>query len=357
MNKKLIAIAVATAMSAPVMAADLKISGRINQQFTSLSTDKPAPGVDTDVMDYSDNGHQRLQFDVKAGNAYGRVAYDARETKNLANRDMYIGYKFGASSIQFGRMGNAGKNIEKDPLIATFLEERTSVAAAFGGGSGYDSNGFVSDIAQFATKINGVALKVQLGLSDNDGAAGAAGATNQGHVGVSVTGKAGPVRWFISQNNGSADQGDVAAKGVVPGSFELNTATGNIDPVAGTAATAAVANDDSVTKLGASMKFGKVKAALTLKSAEDNGDEADAIVIRANMGFGNGLTGYAGYGINTFKGAGSSVEVDATWLRLAVAKKLNKNTTLYGGYTSTEWDAIAGENDSSEIGVGMTIKF
>ena len=330
MNKKIIAIAVATAMSAPVMAADLKISGRVNAQFTSLSTDNTAPTADTDVLAQSDNGHQRIQFDVKSGDAYGRFAYDAREAKNLANRDMYIGYKFGAASVQFGRMGNTGKNIEKDPLIATFLEERTSVAAAMGEGSAYDSNGFVSQMAQFATKVNGVAIKVQLGLSDNDkAAAGVKGATNQGHVGISATGKAGGVRWFISQNNGSAD-GD---------------ATGTT-------------NDDSVMKLGASMKFGKVKASLTLKSAEDNIESADAIVIRANMGFGNGLTGYAGYGINTFSsGVAGDVDVDATWLRLAVAKKLNKNTSLYGGYTSTSWDAIAGESDSSEIGVGMTIKF
>lgn len=356
MNKKLIAIAVATAMSAPVMAADLKISGRINQQFTSLSTDKPGAGTDTDVLDYSDNGHQRLQFDVKAGNAFGRVAYDARESKNLANRDMYIGYKFGASSIQFGRMGNTGKNIEKDPLIATFLEERTSAVAAFGGGNGYDSNGFVSDMAQFATKINGVALKVQVGLSDNDSAAGAAGATNQGHLGFSVSGKAGGVRWFVTNNNVKADGGDKAATAGTPAGFELNTTTGNIDPVAAVAGNAAVVNDQSITKFGASMKFGKVKTSLTIKSSEDNGVDADAIVIRANMGFGNGLTGYAGYGVNTFATTGNP-DVDATWLRLAVAKKLNKNTTFYGGYTSTEWDAIAGEDDSSEIGVGMTIKF
>lgn len=331
MNKKLIAIAIATAMTAPAMAADLKISGRVNQQFTTLSTDNTAPTADTDVLDYSDNGHQRLQFDVKAGDAYGRFAFDARQGKlggsgGKGDRDSYIGYKFGASSIQFGRMANSGKNIEKDPLIATFLEVRSAAgASAVGEGNAYDSNGFINDIAQFATKVNGVAIKVQAGLSDNDKAdATTAGASNQGHVGISATGKAGGVRWFISQNNGSADEGTTS-------------------------------NDDSILKVGASMKFGKVKAALTLKNVEDNNDEAETIVVRANMGFGNGLTGYAGIGTSTFSSPGNP-DVDAGWLRLAVSKKLNKNTTFYGGYTSTDWDAGAG-NDTSEIGVGMTIKF
>ena len=329
MNKKLIAIAVATAMSAPVLAADLKISGRINQQFLSSSVDKPAPGVDTDKLGYSDNGHQRIQFDAKAGDAYGRFAFDARSGKGLADRDSYIGYKFGSSSVQFGRMANAGKNIEKDPFIATFLEERTSVAAALGGKSAYDSNGFIDQMAQFATKVNGVAIKVQAGLADNDAAGNnPTGAANQGHIGFSATGKAGGVRWFISHNNVAADGGNAGG----------------------------VANDDSIMKVGASMKFGKVKASLTVKNAEDNNDEAQAIVVRANMGFGGGLTGYVGYGINSFSTPGNP-DVDATWIRLAVAKKLNKSTTFYGGYTSNEWDAIAGEDDTSTLGLGMTIKF
>ena len=340
MNKKLIAIAVATVMAAPVAMADVKMSGRINQQFTQLSTDRVAPAADTSVLDYSDNGHTRLQFDITAGDAFGRMATDFRENNIGNDRERYIGYKFGSSSIQFGRMAGAAKNVEKDPLIATFLEVRSTVAssaaALTGRGSAYDSNGFVSDMAQFATKVNGVAIKVQMGLSDNDAAAaGVAGATNQGYVGISATGKAGPARWFFSHNNDAAD----------------GTAAGST-------------NDDSNMKLGASMKFGKVNATLAYKTSED-GDaaggslESTAIVVRANMGFGNGLKGYFGYATTNFEQGGG--DADATWLRLAVAKKLNKSTTFYGGYTSTEYDAALaagfGRNDTSEIGVGMTIKF
>lgn len=355
MNKKLIAIAVASVMATPVMAADLKISGRINQQFTSKTTDATASS--TDVLDYSDDGHQRLQFDVKAGNAFGRYALDLREGRlgstGSAERDKFIGYKFGANSIQFGRMANAGKNIEKDPFIATFLGVRSTAASATGSSTlnAYDSNGFISDIAQFSTKVSGVAIKVQLGLSDNDAATGP-GATNQGHVGISATGTAGGVRWFISQNNGTADQGDVAA---VAAAAAVPAVPGDAGKAA-VAASAAVTNDDSITKVGASMKFGKVKTSLAFKSAEDNGAEHEVIVLRANMGFGNGLTGYFGYATATSKASAAATDVDSTWLRLAVAKKLNKSTTFYGGYTATDVD-VAGATDTSEIGVGLTIKF
>lgn len=331
MNKKLIAIAVASVMAAPVAMADLKISGRLNQQWVNTDTDGG-----TSTWNNTDNGHQRLQFDVTSGDAYGRMALDERfgrdntvNSDSRTKRDQYVGYKFGASSLQYGRMANAGKNIEKDPLIATFLEVRSSVAST-NASSAYESSSFVNEILQFATKAGGATIKVQVGMSDNDVAASnIAGDANQGYIAVSATGKAGPVRWFVSHNNDAAD----------------GTAVGTD-------------NDDSNLKIGASMKFGKVNATLAYKASED-GDgagapESTAIVLRANMGFGNGLTGYAGFATNTFEAGGA--EADATWIRLAVAKKLSKGVTLYGGYTTTDFDDGLG-TDFATLGAGMTIKF
>lgn len=324
MNKKLIAIAIATAMAAPVMAADMTISGRLNQQFLMVDVDGG-----TSTMENKDNGHQRLQFDVKEGNAFGRIAYDARETKGAVDRDSYIGYKFSGASVQHGRMANAGKNIEKDPLIATFLETRSSAAnasAVLGKGSVYSSNAFISEITQVSMKAGGATIKVQLGLSDDDVASGAQGATNQGHVGISATGKAAGVRWWVATNNGEAD----------------GAATGSD-------------NDQTVTKFGASMKFGKIAASLGLQTTDDNGFENKTTTIRANMGLGGGAKVYAGLGLRS-NDAGSAG--DATWMRLAYSKSLSKGVTAYAGYTSTTFDdANTGETDFTIIGAGMTIKF
>lgn len=322
MNKKLIAIAVASVMAAPVAMADIKISGRVNQQFVNVDVD----GGDASTG-LSDSGHTRLQFDGTAGNAYARIALDERlgriqdnNDEGRVKRDNYVGYKFGGgTSIQFGRMGTAGKNIEKDPLIATFLETRSSVANAKPGDK-YSSSSFVDQVGQFKMKAGAATVKVQLGLADSGDAA--APATNQGYTAVSVTGKAGGVKYWFSYNNDSGDQ--------------------------------VVGNDDSNLKLGATMKFGKVATTLNYETHDDDGASNEAITVRANMGFGDGLTGYAGIGLASGDGGSAA---DATWLRLAVSKKLSKGASLYGGYTSTDFDDASGNADFSMIGVGMTVKF
>ena len=332
MNKKLIAIAVATVMAAPVMAADMKISGRLNQQFISHDIDGGAS-----TLNNTDNGHQRLQFDVKAGNAFGRVAYDARQGKGGTDRDSYVGYKFSGASVQYGRMANAAKNIEKDPLIATFLESRSSAANAAsvlgsGKGSAYSSNGFISEIVEVKLKAGGATIKVQAGFSDNDKATAAvAGDANQGHIGVSVTGKAGGVRWWIANNNGEADGADATV-----------------------GATIGTASDQSSTKIGASMKFGKVATTLDYQTTEVDSFETTSTTIRANMSLGGGAKVYAGISLREDDSAGSAG--DATWLRLAYSKKLSGGAMVYAGYTSTDYDT-AGPADTSTLGVGMTIKF
>ena len=355
MNKKIIAIAVAAAFTAPVAMADVKMSGRVNQQFVQIDTDSKSAAADTDsaVLDNFDSGQARLQFDITSGDAYGRLAMDERfgrdrlrstyDTADRTTRDQYVGYKFGASSLQYGRMGGASKNIEKDPLIGTFLEVRSNNVASASPSSRYDSSAFVDEVLQFKTKAGAVNINVQIGMSDGDATASTSAQTrtgdnNQGYVGIGISGKAAGVRWFVSSNNGFA---------------ELGEQTDDTPK-----------NDDNNVKIGASMKFGKVKASLTIKQSEvasgvGTKTEDEVIVLRANMGFGNGLTGYAAYAMNTVSNTGLA-DNDGTYIRLGVSKKLAKGVSLYGGYTATSWDATApntGNSDVTQIGAGMTLKF
>ena len=318
MNKKIIAIAIATAMAAPVAMADMKISGRVNKQVVITDIDGG-----TSARDTNDSGHTRLVFDGTAGDAYARIGLDERVGRSLtgAKRDNYVGYKFGGGmSLQVGSMGNSGKNIEKDALIATFLETRSAVATV-NPSSKYASSSFVEDVAQLKMKAGPATVKVQLGLNASDTTTGA---TNEGYTAFSVTGKAGAVKYWVAYNNDSGDQG-------------LNGGS-----------------DDTNTKIGATMKFGKVAATLNYETRDDDGVSNEAITIRANMGFGNGLKGYAGMAMASGD-AGASA--DATWLRLGVSKKLNKNASIYAGYTSTDYDAASANADFSKIGAGMTVKF
>jgi hypothetical protein len=318
MNKKLIAIAIATVMAAPVAMADIKISGRVGGHLVSTDTDGAA---DANVG-FDDNGQTRLQFDGTMGNAYARIALDRRLSKNNTdspytdqNRDNYLGYKFGGGmSAQFGRMPTAGKNIEKDPYIATFLQIRKTVAES-ATASNYGSSSFVDHVAQLKMKAGAANVTVQYDVGSKS-----TYSPNEGHLAIAVTGKGGPVNYWFAYNNGSAD----GPGGSTPG------------------------NDDSNIKFGGSMKFGAIKASLNFTSSDNDGTESDSILLMADMGLGGGLSANFSY-------ATRDAAEDATWMRLAVAKKLNKGVMVYAGYTTTDYDGATA--DFTKIGAGMTVKF
>lgn len=326
MNKKIIAIAIATAMAAPVAMADVKLSGRVGIDFTNKDTD----GSANDVRDLKDNAASRFQFDGTSGNAYARIAYDARKDKNLGQRENYLGYKLGGGmSIQVGRMATAAKNAEKDPYITTFLETRGSIANSFTSNI-YGSNSFVDNLVQFAFKAGSANVKIQYDpteYSPKDGTKG----NQSGHIAIGVSGKSGPVAWHASYNNGSADGDNRAAS----------------------------YGSQSNIKLGGSMKFGTVKASLNYTSMDKDaataaeGNATDSIFVDANIGMGKGLSANIGLGVRS----GDVTADDADYLRLAVTKKLAKGVKVYGGYTSTDYDAASTKNDFSEMGVGMIVKF
>ena len=349
MNKKLIAIAVASVMAAPVAMADIKISGRVAQDLTITDVD----GAANDVRGISDSGHTRLQFDGTAGNAYARIALDERlgrgdhdhdlvitaadlplvpgtattektSTDGKTKRDSYVGYKFGGgTSVQVGRMAGAAKNLEKDPYIATFLETRSTIANSYTGG-GYGSSSFIDGLAQLQMKTGAAKVTVQYGPAENTG-------SNNGHIGVSVAGKAGAVRYWLSYNNGSADGNSLAAS--YPSQSNI--------------------------KLGGEMKFGKVKASLNYTSMDKDGlstnanNATDSIALAANMGMGNGLSANVAFATRS----GDVAADDATFIRLAVTKKLGKGVKVYGGYTTTDYDDASAKADTGEFGVGMLVKF
>lgn len=325
MNKKLIAIAVATVMAAPVAMADVKISGRVGLDFTSKDTD----GATNDVRDLKDNAASRIQFDATAGKAFARMAWDARKNKNLGQRDNYLGYKLdGGMTVQIGRMATAAKNAEKDPYITSFLETRGSIANSYTSNI-YGSNSFVDNLVQVAFKAGSVKIKVQYDPTEYSPTV--AKGNQSGHIALGASGKSGPVAWHASYNNGSADGDNSAAS----------------------------YGSQSNIKLGGNMKFGKVKASLNYTSMDTDaavaaeGTATSSIFVDANMGMGNGLSANVGYGTRS----GDVAADDATYMRLAMTKKLSKGVKIYGGYTTTDYDAASAKADTSEMGVGMIVKF
>ena len=323
MNKKLIAIAVASVMAAPVAMADMKISGMVAQDFTILDTD----GAADDVRGISDSGFTRLQFDGTAGDAYARIALDERlgrdgagNSDDKTKRDSYVGYKFGGgTSVQVGRMAGVAKNLEKDPYIATFLEIRSSVASSYTHAR-FGSSSFIDAVAQLKMKAGAANVAVQFGPSENAN-------DNNGHIGVAVNGKAGGINWFASYNNGQAD--------------------GDSQPV--------LTASQSNIKVGGNMKFGTAKVSLMYTSMDTDVANAatDSIFVDGNFDLGNSLSANVGLGVRS----GDVAANDAQFIRLAVKKNLSKGVSTWAGYTTTDYDDASTSADTSEMGVGMVVKF
>ena len=320
MNKTIIAIAIATAMAAPVAMADVTVSGGVGFHLT-MDDSKNGTGVDTAKASRAmgDKGRTLMQFDGTNGNGYARIGYQDGNQARDSIRDLYVGYKIGGdSTVQMGVMAGAAKNLEKDPYIATFLQMRgtaaEAVTAAISGTSPYGSSSFVGAV-QYATKVSGMDVKVQYSPVDNS-----ATTKNAGHLGLSIAGKASGINFWAAYNNGQANG-------------------------AGTATDAKHVN----AKAGASMKMGTIKLTVAISNADNNKTGVGASTsstILADFALGNGLSANAGYGANGDTG---------TWMRVAVNKALNKGTDFYAGYVSTA--NAAGTDTGSQLGLVISSKF
>ena len=226
-------------------------------------------------------------------------------------------------SLQAGRMAGVAKNLEKDPFIVTFVETRSTVAISYTGG-GYGSSSFIDNVVQLSMKAGAAKIKIQYDASEY-------GSTNDGHLGIGVSGKAGAVNYWASYNNGTADGNNSS----------LTTSQSNM-------------------KLGGAMKFGKVKVSLNYTSMDKDGssttfpvnDATDSISLGANMGFGNGLSGNVGFATRS----GDVAADDATFIRVAIMKMLNKGTSMNTGYNTTDYD-VTGTASSYILGDGRVVRF
>ena len=319
MNKKIIAIAIASALAAPVAMADVTITGALGGDIVSRNDAASTTNNEVNTsatMAMEDFGATKVEFNAKTGNVFGKLGLNmgpgatGTTLTNPTYRDYFIGYQINAAtSFQFGNMAGSAKNLEKDQYIASFLQTRGTYAEARTG-SRFGSSGFMHNVLQLKMKAGPGTLVVQYDPTDNVNSS-----DNEGHIGLGYSGKTGGVNFYGSYNNGTG--ADTTA-------------------------------DQSNMKLGAAMKFGAIKAGLTYTSADTAGSVKSAISIGGTMDLGNKLDVNVNYGVTT----GDAGEGDS--LRVAVTKGLGKGAKIYGGYTSHTPD---GASTQTMVGVGMGIKF
>ena len=320
MNKKIIAIAIASALAAPVAMADVTVNGALGGDLVSRNDASALTSTNTTdttagTIAIEDWGATKVDFNAKTGNVFGKLSLNMGPGANAGTapsyRDYFIGYNFGGgASFQFGVMAGAAKNLEKDAYIASFLQTRGTFAEARTSGA-YGSSSFIHNVLQFKFKAGPGTLAVQYDPTDNVNSS-----DNSGHAGVAYSGKAGGADFYASYNNGAGDES---------------------------------ANSQSNMKLGGGMKFGTIKAGLTYTSADDGAVTWSAISAGATFDFGNSLGLNVNYGVTT-----GDATKDGDSLRLAVTKGLGKGAKVYGGYTSHTPD---GGETQTMVGFGMGIKF
>jgi len=190
MNKKIISMAVAAALVAPMAAqAEVKVSGRVALELTSSNN----------VMDFVDHGMNRLEFVGTQGDWTAKLGLDMRQLGNNAaqwtgQRDAWVAVKMGGGSLTMGRASTVVANLEGDKFIGTFLQMRGAAvdAGQFGSGS------FNNEVIQYKTKVGGANLGVEYVLS-----ADADASVNTGHYAVALKGKAGSLGYYVGMNNGA----------------------------------------------------------------------------------------------------------------------------------------------------------
>ena len=330
MNKKIIAIAIATAMAAPVAMADVKVSGQIGASIVNASKGFTVPtsagaGAAPEVAGTAyramqDSGLSKIDFSGNSGDAIFKIGIDIRNImggapSGLRGRDFWLGYKLGgAGVVSFGRMGSALAGLEGDKYNATFLELRRTAAVATTSNTLTDSF-TASPVVQYTTKLGGASLKVQYDPNDKTAVSGA-----EGYAAIALKGKAGAIGYFLGYNNGTG--------------------------------TDTAGNKDSNMKVGASMKMGSIKGTLMVMNADNNGVKQAATTLMADMGMGNGLDLGFAYGSTT-----EGVNKKDTFMRLGVTKKLSKGASLFGGYVAKHDDNAATNKNTNGLGLGMKIKF
>lgn len=367
MNKKIIAIAIATAMAAPVAMADIKMSGQVgvalvNAKVTTTNNAANDGRIDDSRRTLEESGFSKIDITGTSGMGFAKAGLNlgsnlAARGSSTTSRDTFVGLKGGWGKFQVGTMSGAVKGLEGDKFNATFLQVRKGAGVGQGA---YGSDGFVNSIMEYSNKFGPVSLKVQMGPESKDGSTATDGesynkATGEDYVAIQVKGKAGPVDLYAATNTYSTFQADTA-----------------------TTPDSQVSVKNTNTKFGAKMKFGALTVTAQAESnktgSTDTGANAQNAytggtinrqLLMANMGLGNGLS------VDLALGNNSAVDGrtgKGSFTRFAVAKQLDKGTSVYAGYwvndikNKTTAAAAPVENEgtgskTTKLGVGIRVKF
>lgn len=301
MNKKILSLAVAAVVAAPMAAqADVSVNGAVSRDMYNDSTAAAGSGG----LVGSDSGSSKLEINVKSGDAFAKAAFDIRPAATKASttpampaREQYAGVKVGGVSISVGRLANAYNGGAKiDTMTANFLEARNRA----GGVAKVPS--FVSGLLGVSGSAGDVSYAVQYGPTYETGT------TLTNPIAANVKFKAGPATLGVG--------------------YWADTA-GN-----------------ATTGISGKMKFGDIAVALVYENADGAyiqgttaGNTNNEIFADVSMPMGSGTIGL---------GLGSNTDASTTFSRVSYQMKMGDAKVTVGG-SSADGD--------TRIGAGLKVSF
>jgi len=338
MKKKIIALAVAGALAAPLAAqAEVTVSGGLQAQLVSIGGDAAsANGIyATDGGEYnSENGgsYGFLKFSasedlgggLKALAMWNGVANvgDSTAAGGITGRDAYVGLSGGFGTVLAGTLATPYKSstVKWDPFVTTFAQARGN-----GGMSGLH-NGYVSNALAYANKFG--PAKVVLAVVLDEQADPTANDSTYGNnaYSASVNVPFGPVEVALAY-------------------IDLSKFGGGADKA-------------SATKVGVKYNAGAITVAGQYESLDTglgtSNDGDDNIYLTGSYAMGANTFSLS-YGQNTVKTVGAD-DVNNTYMAIGMKHAFSKNTAVNVAYRVSNDDSVA-DLDETAAGVGLRVAF
>lgn len=175
MNKKVLAVAVASTLMAPVIAqAEVTLSGTIQAEVTGGdvggSDNNTIKTQDIQGSTYGSGPNAlRIDFSEKLSSgitAWGRyaAAFNTFNNQSLGREEAFLGLKGSSAYVRFGTLGGAYKNsLDNDPFSGTSLQAYGSGGGMTGSRFGHDD--YMDNIVEIGFKFGGFSAIFQ-GVAD-----------------------------------------------------------------------------------------------------------------------------------------------------------------------------------------------
>ncbi len=352
MNKKLIALAVAGALGAPLVASaasadGVTLFGRVGIEYGSIEIDQAAGGNDYRQESLSDNaGSSRwgllITEDLSNGlKANARIEYGFRTGNGNVDsvREQWVGLS-GASwgALQFGRVQSPFKDFAGgttiDPFVTTNLQARGSGGAMYAPGNGFGAAGFVDHAVRYNSPSWG-GFSLALLASPGDAT------QTEGGTGGNVGGKGGTNNYQLGLKYKFGTSGEIF------GGYSNDEAS---DAQALVVTNGQTGDDEEVWRLGTAWNFGNFRIAAQYENIEHalagNGGTSCSGGASAN---GNADAGITTAQCNTALNTNGDGDI---WF-LTTQYKIGKVTlVLQGGETKGDSIGTAVERESKNLTAG-----